>query len=772
MPGNLPAELTSFIGRRNQLSDIRRLVGSARLVTLTGPGGVGKTRLALQSAHGLTRTFQDGVWFVDLAPLRDPGLVAAAVCQVLNLWDQSARWTLGNLADYLADRRILLVLDNCEHLIDACASLSEALLRSASELRIMATSRQALGLIGEAVVHVPPLTLPAQPTQARAQMVHQYEALQLFQERAAMAKPDFTIDDSNVATVAKICTRLDGIPLAIELVTARLRTMGPEQILSGLDNRYRFLTGGNRTTIARQRTLRALVEWSFDLCSAEERTLWRRLSVFSGSFDLDAARYVCSDRHAPSEAVPELVASLVEKSILLLEQGNAPRYRLLDTIRDYGAEQLQAVTETTDLRRQHCEYYRRLIGTAEREWLTESQVTWLDRLRTEHANIRAALEYCFERVGETDTGLEMAGRLWTYWIAAGLLAEGRLWLEKGLSQPGCADSPARARALWVVSYVTACQGDLETAQRWLQEGRRVAEAVQDNCANAYLTLSAGLIAIFRGDTEEARVLLAEAMERHRELGETTGLVDAQFLLGSLASVSGNVDSALELVRGTLAMCERFGERWWRVWAQRNLAVALWRSGDRQTSAEVVVQALKDCTELNEQLCGALCLEVCAWSAAASGSHRRAAILFGATQAVWDALSATPFWQLPGEDAKWERVIRQTLGDAEFEDAFGQGLQATVEEALGFGLDTAVQGDTAEPDGEHTLTTPLTPRELEVAEHVAGGFSNKQIASRLSISRRTAETHVEHILGKLGFASRAQIAAWFAEHHSVARMAGR
>lgn len=771
MPGNLPAELTSFVGRRNQLSEIRRLVGSARLVTLTGPGGVGKTRLALQSAYGLVRAYEDGVWFVDLAPLRDPDLVAAAVCQVLNLRDQSARWTLDNLADYLAERRVLLLLDNCEHLIDACAALSEALLRKAPRLRIIATSRQALDLIGEAVIRVPPLTLPAESAHTKVQMVHHYEALRLFLDRAAMAEPDFTIDESNVATVAEICARLDGIPLAIELVTARLRSMGLKDILSGLDNRYRFLTGGNRTTVARQRTLRASVEWSYELCTQDERVLWRRLSVFSGSFDLDAARQVCSDEQTPPETVPEVVARLVEKSILLLEQAVTPRYRLLDTIREYGAEQLQAVTETGDLRRRHRDYYKLLIETAEREWLTKFQVQWLKRLRTEHANIRAALQYSFERGDEAGTGLDMAARLWAFWIAAGLLAEGRRWLERGLGQDGTRDTAARARALWVVSYVTACQGDLTTAQQWLEEGRQLAAKIQDTCADAYLTLSSGLIAMFRGDTDEANLLLAEAMTRHSEIDEVTGLVDAQFLLGSLASVSGEVGIALDLVRGTLAVCEQFGERWWRAWANRNLAVALWRADDRRASAEAVTQALRDCMELNEQLCGALCLQVCAWSAAADGQHRRAAVLFGATRAIWEALSTTPFWQMPDEDAKWERATRRVLGDAAFEKAFREGLQMTVEEALNYSLGGAGHGAATVLNGERNPATSLTPRELQVARHVTDGFSNQQIASRLTISRRTVETHVEHILAKLGFTGRAQIAAWFAENHAEARMAG-
>jgi predicted ATPase/DNA-binding CsgD family transcriptional regulator len=767
VPGNLPAELTSFVGRRNQLSEIRRLMGSARLVTLTGPGGVGKTRLALQAAHGLARTFKDGVWFVDLAPLSDPDLVAAAVCQVLNLRDQSARWTLGNLADYLADRKVLLVLDNCEHLIDACASLAEALLRAAPELRIIATSRQALDLIGEAVVRVPPLTLPAECTQVRVTMVDQYEALQLFLDRAAMARPDFVIDDTNVAMVAEICGRLDGIPLAIELVTARLRSMTLEHILSGLHDRYRLLAGGSRTTITRQRTLRALVEWSYELCSPEEQALWRRMSVFSGSFGLDAARFVCSGTQAAGDDIPELVTGLVEKSILLLEQDVIPRYRLLDTIRDYGAERLQAVTETGELRRRHRDYYKHLIETAEREWLTELQVTWLNRLRTEHANIRAALQYCFEAGGETSIGVEMAARLWAFWIAAGVLAEGRLWLEKGLRQETSRATAARARALWVVSYITACQGDLDAAQQWLREGRDVATVAGDARAGAYLTLSSGLIAMFRGDTDEANLLLAQAMRRHRELGETTGLMDAQFLLGSLASVSGEVDQALDLVRGTLARCEEFGERWWRAWTRRNLAVALWRAGDRPGSGEVVIQALRDCIELNEQLCGALCLEVCAWSSAARRDYRRAAVLFGATQAVWEALSATPFWQLPDEDARWEQFTRNALGDTVFEQAFQEGLQMTVKEAIDYGLGSPVPSQAAILDGGRGPAASLTPREFEVARYVADGFSNQQIASRLTISRRTAETHVEHILAKLGFTSRAQIAAWFAEHHPAA-----
>jgi len=761
--GYLPAELTSFVGRREELKEIRGLVGSARLVTLTGVGGVGKTRLALQAAQSLARSFKDGVWFVGLASLKEPDLVAAAVCQSMNIWDQSARWTREHLADYLADRRALLVLDNCEHLIDACASLCEDLLRKAPELHILATSRQALSLIGEAIVRVPPLTLPVVNVHARSDMAQHYEALQLFSERASMAVPGFAVDDANIDAVVEICRRLDGIPLAIELVTARLRSMGLNQVLAGLGDRYRLLARATRTTVPRQQTLRALVDWSYDLCSGDEQTLWRRLSVFSGSFELDAAKYVCGDEGISVDVIPDVISSLAEKSILLLEPGPTPRYRLLDTIRDYGADRLHAATDAGDLGRRHRDYYSGLVERANQEWLSDRQVGWLNRLRQEHPNVRGAMQYSLQRADEAEAGMEMAARLWAFWIAAGALGEGRRWLERFLGRVQSRPSRSRERALWVVSYITACQGDLTAADAWLAEGKTIATDTGDRAALVYLALASGLITMFHGDVDQANALLSRAVDDFRELDEPIGAMDAQFLLGCLASVSGDVDRALDLVRATLVACEQFGERWWRAWAERNLAVALWRAGDRKGSTEAVLHALSDCRDLNEQLCGALCLEVCAWIAAAERRYRRAAILFGATRGVWEALSTTPFWQLAEQDAAWEQVTRLALGDAAFAEAVAEGQQLAAEDALDYGLGHLTQDADADANRRSDDATSLTPRELEVAHYVAEGMNNKEIASRLVISRRTAETHVEHILAKLGFTNRAQIAAWVAGH---------
>jgi predicted ATPase/DNA-binding CsgD family transcriptional regulator len=761
--GELPAQLTTFIGRQGKLAEIRKLLGDARLVTLVGIGGVGKTRLALHVASEVGRGFKDGVRFVDLAQLKDADLVIAATGQSLDLWDDSRltaeHWTSESLTDYVRNRRMLLVLDNCEHVLDACARLAEMLLRVAPQLHILCTSRQSLGLIGEAVVHVPPLALPADETVVRPEMVRDYEAMQLFVERASRAAPEFVVTEANVAVIAETCRRLDGLPLAIELVTARLRSMGLDQVVDGLSDRYRLLSGANRTAVRRQQTLRALIEWSFELCSAQERTLWRRISVFSGSFDLEAARFVCADASFPAELVADLLGSLVEKSILLQDGVfETPRFRLLDTIRDYGAEQLYAETEVAELRQRHAEYYRRLINTAHTEWLSSNQRAWLDRLRKEHANIRAALGYCIEGPATADLALDMAGRLWAFWIAAGALGEGRRWLERGLNQVELRYSPAIARALWVVSYITACHGDLDGAEAWLRKGEALAAETGDEAMQAYLTLSSGLVATFRGDTNRAQDLLTDAIEHHRKLQQPLGLIDAQFILGSLASVTGDVDMALDLARDTLATCERFGEQWWRAWAQRSLAVALWRSGDRHGAATAVADALRNCRDLNERLCAALCLEICAWGAAAERDYHRAAVLRGATAGVWDAVATRPFWQLPEEDARCERETRRSLSAEAFDKAFEAGSRMSFAEAVEYALNDAAARDSAVGD---TATSLLTPREIEVARYIAEGMNNQDIADRLFISRRTVETHVEHVLGKLGFSSRTQVAAWLA-----------
>ncbi len=765
--GNLPAEVTSFVGRRREVAEVKRVLSSARHVTLTGVGGVGKTRLALRVAADLRRRFPDGVWLVELAPVEDSELLVPTVADTLGVPDQSARPPLAAVTDYLRDRRLLLVLDNCEHLLRASAALADALLRSCPGVRLLATSRQPLGIDGEFVLPVPPLSLPDPDRVTGPEALMRYEAVNMFVERAVSALPDFRFDETNAAAVARICERLDGIPLAIELAAVRLRVLSVEQVLERLDNRYRLLTGGSRTAMPRQQTLRALIDWSFGLCSERERTLWRRLSVFVGGFGLEAARAVCSDEEIPFETLQDLVTGLVDKSILLYEQVDSEvRYRMLDTIREYGRNRLAESGEESSLRRRHRDWYERLIAQAGEEWFGPGQVEWLARLRLEHANIRAALDYCLTEPGEAQVGLRMASTLWFFWFA-GMLGEGRHWLDRALETES--GSPAeRALGLCVNSYLAIAQGDLEAAMPPLEESRRLARDVDDPTITAWVTEVAGMAAMFQGDLPGAIGILEEALDRHRSIDDHRGVVDDLFYLSAAACLNGDADRAVALCEESLAICEAFGERWCRAYTLWVLSLTAWRQGDPKRAGATARDSLALMRDFNDRLGVALCLEVLAWTAVADRKHERAACLFGAIRELWRALGASLFWSLPEYHEQCAAHARRAVGENAFREAFRAGAELGFDKAVAYALKTRADAAPARSAAE---LSPLTRRETQVAELVAQGLSNKEIATKLVISQRTAEAHVENILSKLGFTSRAQVAAWLADQRAASAHPG-
>ena len=425
--GMLGGELTGFVGRRRELAGVREALARARLVTLTGPGGTGKTRLAVRAAAEMRRGFRDGVRVVELAALRDPALLAAEVARSLGLLDQSSRWGVATLAERLAARQILLVVDNCEHLRDACAVLVGALLRACPELRILATSREVLGVTGEVTFPVPPMPVPAEGALPGAQSLLGYEAVRLFAERGAAVLPGFAIDAGNGQAVAELCRRLEGIPLAIELAAVRLRSMSPGQILARLEDRFGLLSLGDRAQ-PRHETLRAALTWSYDLMTEAEQALWARCSVFTGSFDLDAAGAVCAGQGIAPAAVADLVDALVAKSVLLRRPGGErARYGLLDTIREYGRRRLQETGQERLIQRRHRDWYAALA--ARQDGLGAQQIQWIDRLDADHPNLRAALEFSLSQPGEAAAGLRMACDLWLYWESRGHLTEGRRFVD-------------------------------------------------------------------------------------------------------------------------------------------------------------------------------------------------------------------------------------------------------------------------------------------------------------------------------------------------------
>jgi predicted ATPase/DNA-binding CsgD family transcriptional regulator len=804
--GNLPAELTSFVGRRRELTQVRRLLETARMVTLTGPGGVGKTRLALRAAQQAQRAFQHGTWLVELAHIGEPGLLAQSVGTVLGVREQTLRTPLEAVCELLRDRELLLVLDNCEHLEDACAELTASVLRSCPGVRVMTTSRHRLGVDGEHTFRVPPLALP-EPDPAKLpgpQALLAFEAVALFSERAAAAAPGFAVNSGNAAEVAALCTRLDGIPLALELAAVRLRSLTPAQVLARLDDRFRLLTTGSRTAQPRQQTLRAMIDWSFGLCSPAERALWTRLSVFAGECDLNAVLEVCTAEGVEPEQVLDLLAALVDKSVLTCEhRSGGARYRMLETMRSYGEEQLLDSGEATACRRRHRDHYRRIAEQAGRHWLTPSQGEWLDRLRLEHANLRAALEFCAVQPGEAAAGLVFAAGLGTYWEGSGSVSEGRRWLDRLLAavpapratatptpnqpqpnqpQPRPKPAPARGRGptrrsaradgLSTAGWLAVIQSDTKAAEVFLTEARQLGEQLGDESTLAYVTLYRGMAALATGALRPAAELFEEALAVHRRIGNTYAIAIALVRLALVSFAVGDYPRAVEWAEECRVFCEARGERWSRAYALWVLGLERWWAGDDAAATALQRESVRANHDFDDRLGMALGLEALAWFAATGARHPRAAVLLGAADAVWQATGAplSGFGLLADYRRRYTETTRKALGAREFGRAFREGSALSMDQAVAFALadGTAAKrpsaaGAAAGPAASAAPGRPvLTRRESEVAAMVARGRTNKEIAAELVIAQRTAETHVENILAKLGFTSRAQIAAWASE----------
>jgi non-specific serine/threonine protein kinase len=760
--GNLPAELTSFVGRRAELAEVRRLVAGSRLVTLTGIGGVGKTRLALRAAAELRRAFRDGVWLVQLDQVRDPALVAQAVAGALGLQDRAGYASAAVLADYLAGRQLLLVLDNCEHLVDAVAKLADVLLRAAAGLRVLATSRESLNMTGETVLAVPPLPAPDAERRLTVSELARFPAAGLFAERAAQAVAGFTLTEANAAAVAGICRRLEGLPLAIELAAAWLPVLSPQQIDARLGHRLGLLTRGSRTQPARQQTLRASIEWSHELCSQAERLLWARLSVFASGFELDAAEGICTDHRLAAEEMLDLLAALAGKSILIVAHGEGvARYRLPETLREYGQERLEESGEWTALRRRHRDWHEQLAGRVDIDWLSPDIADLTARLFREHANVQAAQDFCQNEPGEAEAGLRIAVHVWFFfcWIS-GYVSEGQYRLAQVLA---LAREPTvwRAQGLLLASFLAAVSGDRDAVQPLLEQGTSLAGQLNDPATQALADWVAGHVCLFAGDLPGAIA--------HSEDGLAVlpvgvpGRQGAHLLicLATAAGLAGDEERAAACHREMAALTEAGSEytrRTYSAYSLWALGTAAWRRRDFDRATGLQQQSLR--LRRYDRLGATLCVEVLAWIAASRDQHERAAVLIGAATGLLRSMGATldSNQHVAGYHRDCERQARQALGEAAFQAAYNRGLDLTVEDVLAY----ALQEPQKKPSAPAVSgAAPLTRRELQVARLIAEGRSNKEIAAELVISQRTAENHVEHILAKLGFTSRAQVVAWVA-----------
>jgi non-specific serine/threonine protein kinase len=562
---NLPQQLTSFVGREREVAEAGRLLSQTRLLTLTGPGGCGKTRLAIEVARSLPGEFPDGIWLVELAPLSDPALVPQALATALSVRDTSDLPLLDTLISYLQPRRLLLVLDNCEHLIEACAQLAEVLLRSCPHLRILATSREPLSIPGEVSFVVPSLSVPDILHLPPADKLPQYEAIQLFVERSEAVLPTFKLGEENAAAVAQICTRLDGIPLAIELGAARVKVLSVEQIAARLDDRFRLLTGGSRTALPRHRTLSATIEWSHDLLAESERTLFRRLSVFAGGFSLDAVEAICAGNGIEEYEALDLLAHLVDKSLVMVaeseEQGEA-RYRLLETVRQYAQDRLLESGESAAIRDRHVGYYVRFVREAEPRLTGAERSVWLDRLEAEHDNLRAAIQWSLANSAEI--ALELTGALWWFWQYRGYWSEGRQWLQRALEQPGDGESDgARAKALYGAGALSWLLGDPLSARSLLEESASLSRAAGDERALAYALTFLGRTVELIGEVPPARSLLEESIAIFRRLQppDKWGLAHALGHLGIVAYRISDDAAARSSSEESFALFSELGDKW-------------------------------------------------------------------------------------------------------------------------------------------------------------------------------------------------------------------
>ncbi len=736
MPNNLPVQLTSFIGRERDMVEVKRLLGTTHLLTLLGPGGTGKTRLSLQIAADCLDLLRDGVWLVELAPISDPAFVPQTVASALGI-REPGRAAMEALVEFLRPKSLMLVLDNCEHVLAAAADLSAALLRQAPNLRILATSRETLGIAGELSYRVPPLSLPDPDAVPSPEAVGQFAAMRLFVERATFHQTGFKVTRSNVRVIAEICRRLDGIPLAIELAAARVKVLSVEQISARLDDRFHLLTGGVRTDLPHHQTLRAAMDWSYDLLPEEERALFRRLSVFVGGFTLETAESVCAGDAIEAPQVLDLLSRLVDKSLVTVDDsaGSEVRYRLLETVRQYGLDRLVEAREAEAVRNRHRAFFMNLAERAELEFHGVLQKVWLDRLEADHDNLRAALEWSRADPQGAEAGLRLASSLWWFWEVRGFWSEGRRRLNAALARTEEIPTAARAKALTAAGALALRQGDLAEAgtlaQQSLELSRQLgdkrttasclvilgvyacrledykrAEAlggesltlsreVGDNWGTAWAQSILGLVAREEKDHAKARALLEESLGRMRALGHQWGIAIVLSNLGVLARDLGEFERAVPLFEEALNLFRQLGDKGFTAYSQLNLGIVASALGEHARAGRLYAACLALRKELEDWRGVATCLAALACTAAGLGDFDRAARLFGAAEAQRDRVGAGISAVIRREYDRRVEETAQGLGAESFKAAWAAGralaFEQAIEDALAGLPEGAVQG---------------------------------------------------------------------------------
>ena len=762
---NLPGSLTSFVGRERERDEVGRLLGAARLLTLTGPGGCGKTRLSLEVAGDLSDAYPDGVILAELAPLTDPESVPQAVADALAVRESPGAPPVEAISHALQGKEILLVLDNCEHLVEAAARLAEALLVGCPGLRILATSREPLGVAGEAVLQVPPLSGPEPGRRSPPEELEGYESVRLFVQRARYRNPAFVLTPHNAGSVAEICARLDSIPLAIELAAARVG-LSVEQVAERLDDALGLLTTGVRTTVPRQRTLRGALDWSHDLLSGSERALLRRLSVFAGGWTLEASEVVGPGGGIEAGDVLDVLSQLVDKSLVVAEaigEGGV-RYKMLEPVRQYARERLARDEGLEAASRRHAGWCLSFVESAEAGLRGPDQASWVERTKRENANVQAALGWSLE--AEPETALRLAAMMGYFWYRYGPIAEGHRRLTAVLARTEGFETSLRARVLRLAGVLSEESGLYNRAEELHERGLALYRRLGEKQGEAASLTSLGALMFAVGDLERAVALTRESLVLKRELGDERGLMSSRNNLGEMLQAAGDLSGAQALFEENLESDRRLADEWGASVTLLNLGTLAVEQGDPDRAERLLAEALRTLQRFGDEDAVSECLESLAGAAGARGEGRRAATLFGAAEAARERLG-TPL--RPVERERYERFLaasRRGIGQEAWTSAWKAGyalsLRQAAEQALSPESHQPFTGDGARPPDGRVPDPLLTSREQEVAALVARGLTNRRISTELSISERTVATHVGRILKKLGLRSRAQLATWTTE----------